>query len=156
MTGSVNFRLQSFVTYSHSLQQYFLCGPLFCLQDGTKLVDFCSEPTLTWTTNISLKLMRIDEVFERVLSLYDSSNIKKFRLHCEEFCVREADFSRIDARICTTIEGNVVELDLCLWNWYLSKIQLIHDVIGTLRLRLIHDKVTHLRKSCDVSLGTER
>ncbi|KAB2616037.1 F-box/LRR-repeat protein [Pyrus ussuriensis x Pyrus communis] len=46
---------------------------------------------------------------DRVLSLRDSLDIQKFRLHC--YCCVE-DFSRIVGWICTAIRHNVVELDL--------------------------------------------
>ncbi|KAB2623567.1 F-box/LRR-repeat protein [Pyrus ussuriensis x Pyrus communis] len=49
---------------------------------------------------------------DRVLSLRDSLDIQKFRLHC--YCCVE-DFSRIVGWICTAIRHNVVELDLCVY-----------------------------------------
>ncbi|CAN6561133.1 unnamed protein product [Malus baccata var. baccata] len=50
---------------------------------------------------------------DRVLSLRDSLDIQKFRLHC--YC-RVEDFSRIVGWICTAIRHNVIELDLCVYS----------------------------------------
>ena len=114
LPDSVLCHILSFIPTKYSVRTSILSTRWKSIWASVPNLDFEFEQMSTalkeeYMSNYVGFLMFVD----RVLSLRDSLDIQKFRLHC--YC-RVEDFSRIVGWICTAIRHNVVEIDLCVYS----------------------------------------
>ncbi|CAN6694122.1 unnamed protein product [Malus baccata var. baccata] len=114
LPDAVLCHILSFIPTKYSVRTSILSTRWKSIYGSVPSLDFEFEQmSTTWKEEYMSNYVGFFMFVDRVLSLRDSLDIQKFRLHC--YC-RVEDFSRIVGWICTAIRHNVVELDLCVYS----------------------------------------
>nr|XP_008348547.2 F-box/LRR-repeat protein 13-like [Malus domestica] len=114
LPDAVLCHILSFIPTKYSVRTSILSTRWKSIYGSVPNLDFEFEQmSTTWKEEYMSNYVGFLMFVDRVLSLRDSLDIQKFRLHC--YC-RAEDFSRIVGWICTAIRHNVVELDLCVYS----------------------------------------
>ncbi|XP_009334055.2 LOW QUALITY PROTEIN: F-box/LRR-repeat protein At4g14103 [Pyrus x bretschneideri] len=114
LPDAVLCHILSFVPTKYSVRTSILSTRWKSICGSVPNLDFEFEQmSTTWKEEYMSNYVGFLMFVDWILSLRDSLDIQKFRLHC--YC-RVEDFSRIVGWICTAIRHNVVELDLCVYS----------------------------------------
>ncbi|XP_050138225.1 F-box/FBD/LRR-repeat protein At5g53840-like [Malus sylvestris] len=114
LPDAVLCHILSFIPTKYSVRTSILSTRWKSIWASVPNLDFEFEQmSTTWKEEYMSNYVGFFMFVDRVLSLRDSLDIQKFRLHCY---YRVEDFSRIVGWICTAIRHNVVELDLCVYS----------------------------------------
>ncbi|KAB2623561.1 F-box/LRR-repeat protein [Pyrus ussuriensis x Pyrus communis] len=114
LPDAVLCHILSFIPTKYSVRTSILSTRWKSICGSVPNLDFEFEQmSTTWKEEYMSNYVGFLMFVDWILSLRDSLDIQKFRLHC--YC-RVEDFSHIVGWICTAIRHNVVELDLCVYS----------------------------------------